>query len=191
LDWKSGIWTAWISTFPDLLPHAGVQGREAAEWHSICCFSAYPSGVSMRAESAKILVVDDSRFLRAAHVQILRQTGYCVISAEDGEEALILARSEKPEVIVLDLLLPKLGGVDVIRALKRDPVLKKIPVIVLSGLTRHNETKLLQEGVAACVEKAALDLELLPRIVRDVLRQSATPGDRAVSTIPGNNDLPA
>ena len=62
-----------------------------------------------------------------------------------------------PDIIVLDMLLPKLGGVEVLRALKKDPVTEKIPVIALSALPRSNEAKLMREGAVCYLEKARLE----------------------------------
>jgi CheY-like chemotaxis protein len=105
----------------------------------------------------KILVIDDNVQLQIAFKKILSGAGYAVQLASDGEEGLRLALSKTPDVIVLDMLLPKLGGVEVLRALKRDPVTKTIPVIVLSGLPVSNEAKLIREGAASYLEKARLE----------------------------------
>ena len=120
-------------------------------------------------QTTTVLLVDDSQFLRVLNAEAFRFAGYDVITAEDGETALQLASSESPDIVVLDLQLPGLSGVEVLRHLKFDPVLRKIPVIVLSGLTRHNGSQLLLEGAAAYVEKNASSFGLLPEVVRDVL----------------------
>ncbi len=67
----------------------------------------------------KILLVDDSRFLRLATERALVRSGYEVVTAGDGEAALEIARKEHPEVILLDMLLPKMSGPDVLKALKQ------------------------------------------------------------------------
>ena len=86
-----------------------------------------------------ILLVDDSRFIRMANERSLARAGYSVVTASDGEEALRTARSRVPDLILLDMLLPKLGGPEVLRALRKDPVTASIPVIVLSSLPQTNE----------------------------------------------------
>src|SRR5579863_5891791 len=83
----------------------------------------------------KILLVDDSRFLRRASEQALGRAGYKVITAADGEEALKIARDQIPKLILLDMMLPKLPGLEVLRALKQDAATKDIPVIILTGLS--------------------------------------------------------
>jgi CheY-like chemotaxis protein len=102
----------------------------------------------------KILVIEDSKFQRIANERALTRAGYSVIQAADGEEGLRIARENVPDLILLDMMLPKVSGVDVLRALKRDALVKHIPVIVLSGLAQANEDKLIKEGAAAFVTKS-------------------------------------
>jgi CheY-like chemotaxis protein len=106
-----------------------------------------------------VLLVDDSRFLRMATGRALEKAGYKVIAATDGEQALHSAVESTPDVIVLDMMLPKLSGPQVLRALKQDPGTAAIPVIVLSSLPQVNESKLKTEGAARYFEKSRLDIE--------------------------------
>jgi two-component system phosphate regulon response regulator PhoB len=103
-----------------------------------------------------ILLVEDSKFLRIATERILTKAGYRVICAGDGEEALLLAANNLPSLIMLDMLLPKLSGPDVLRSLKKDVRTAHIPVLVLSSLPQTNERKLVKDGAAAFLEKGAL-----------------------------------
>src|SRR5580700_1124916 len=107
----------------------------------------------------KILLIEDSRFQRMANGRVLTKAGYDVVYAADGEEGLGAARENIPDLILLDMMLPKLSGLDVLRALKADVLVKHIPVIVLSGLGQANETKLLKEGAAAFLVKSEKSLE--------------------------------
>ena len=93
-----------------------------------------------------ILLVEDSRFLRRTNERILTRAGYQVVIAVDGGEALHLARTTAPDLILLDMLLPKIGGAQVLRALQSDPVTAKTPVVVLSSLPQSNERKLKGKG---------------------------------------------
>ena len=88
--------------------------------------------------TAKLLLVEDSRCLRMAARQVLSHAGFIVVEASDGEEALRKARKSEPDLIILDMLLPKLGGERVLQALQQDPTTARIPVIVLSGLSQGN-----------------------------------------------------
>jgi two-component system alkaline phosphatase synthesis response regulator PhoP len=107
----------------------------------------------------KILLVDDSRFLRRAGEQALKRAQYEVVTAADGEEALKIAQEQIPNLILLDMMLPKLPGLEVLRALKQDAATKDIPVIILTGLSERNSEKLLQEGAISYVEKSDKLLE--------------------------------
>jgi len=124
---------------------------------------------------SKVLLVEDSKFLRMANERALAKAGYEVSTAADGEEALRVATDELPDIILLDMLLPKLSGPEVLKALKSNPATMAIPVIVLSSLSQKNERKLKQEGAIEYLEKASLDLEKYPDRLADavesVLRQ--------------------
>lgn len=106
-----------------------------------------------------ILLVDDSRLMRTANERALARAGYSVVTARDGEEALHIARARIPDLILLDMLLPKLGGVEVLHALRKNPATASIPVIVLSSLPQKNEAKLIKEGAAAYFEKSRIELD--------------------------------
>jgi CheY-like chemotaxis protein len=120
-----------------------------------------------------ILLVDDSRFIRQANERALARAGYAVVTASDGEEALRIAHSRTPDLILLDMLLPRLGGQQVLQALRSDPVTASIPVVVLSSLPQKNADKLMKEGATAYFEKSRLDLdrnaESLLQIVKKTL----------------------
>ena len=103
-----------------------------------------------------ILLVEDSKFLRAATERILTKAGYQVICAGDGDDALELAGSSLPHLIVLDMMLPKLSGPEVLRSLKKNDLTAHIPVVVLSSLSQNNGPKLVQEGADAFLEKGSL-----------------------------------
>jgi CheY-like chemotaxis protein len=103
-----------------------------------------------------VLLVEDSKLLRVNREHILKKAGYLVLTAVNGVEALILAYESHPDLILLDLMLPKLDGAAVLRALKADPATARIPVVVVTALSGKNEKKLLLEGAAAFVEKGLL-----------------------------------
>ena len=107
----------------------------------------------------KILLVDDSKFLRLATERALSRAGYEVCTASDGESALRVAQEQKPDLILLDMLLPKMTGPDVLKALKKDPVTANIAVVVLSGLSQKNAGRLQQDGAFAFLEKSELGLD--------------------------------
>jgi CheY-like chemotaxis protein len=113
-----------------------------------------------------ILVVDDSVHLQIAFKKVLTSSGYRVELAGDGEEGLRLAISIRPDVILLDMMLPKLGGVEVLLALKQNRATATIPVIALSGLPMSNEAKLRRDGAISYLQKSNLeDLDVLLRAI--------------------------
>jgi DNA-binding response OmpR family regulator len=81
---------------------------------------------------SKILIMDDDPIIVAFLTNLLREEGYDVISAEDGSEGLELARRQKPDLILSDLVMPYKDGFEILRELKSDPALREIPVIVVS-----------------------------------------------------------
>ena len=119
--------------------------------------------------NTKVLLVEDSKLLRLVNERALTKAGYTVSTAGDGEEALLVAQDKLPDVILLDMLLPKLSGPEVLRKLKEIPATAGIPVIVLSSLSQKNEKKLLEEGAAAYLEKSALELGQNPDRLTEML----------------------
>ncbi len=107
----------------------------------------------------KILLVEDSKFLRLATERALARAGYELSSAGDGEEALRLAREKLPDLILLDMLLPKMSGPDVLAALKGDAATRAIPVVVMTGMSQKNAGRLGRAGAVGFLEKAALELD--------------------------------
>jgi len=101
-----------------------------------------------------------------------------VVDVGDGEAALQLARSSKPDLIILDLLLPKMGGELLLRSLKQDSTTASIPVIIVSSLPQSNAERLKDEGAIAYIEKSKLDLTTggkdIVRLVNAALRKSET-----------------
>jgi CheY-like chemotaxis protein len=122
----------------------------------------------------KILLVEDSKFLRLTVERALARAGYEMSSAADGEEGLRMAREKLPDLILLDMLLPKMSGPDVLLALKRDPSTTAIPVVVITGLSLKNAARLQGDGAVAFLEKSELKLdkgsEKLLAAVQEILR---------------------
>ena len=88
--------------------------------------------------SKKVLVVDDDPDVRLFNVNVLEENDYTPIEAENGEEGMEFVQKEKPDLIILDILMPKESGVRFYRRLKTDPELKALPIIILSGITRKS-----------------------------------------------------
>lgn len=124
----------------------------------------------MSDQPRRILLVEDDRFLRKAAETTLKQQGYTVITAADGEEALRVARSEPLDLILLDLIMPKLNGFQVLSALKTDAPTAHIPVIILSNLGQDRDVQQAMEaGATAYFIKADLSLQALVQRVEEAL----------------------
>ena len=125
----------------------------------------------MGESTRRILLAEDDRFLRKAAETALKRQGFTVLAAVDGEEALRMARTEAPDLILLDLIMPKLQGFEVLRALKADPATAAIPVIILSNLGQDSDVKQAMEaGAAGYFVKANLSLQALVKQVGEMLR---------------------
>ena len=118
----------------------------------------------------KILIVDDEADMRVMFSTRLEISNFEVIEAEDGEEGLEKAKKEKPDLIVLDLMLPKITGFEVCRMLKFDDNYKDIPIIVLSALGQQSDReKAVQCGADAYFIKP-FDLGLLVTKIESLLK---------------------
>jgi DNA-binding response OmpR family regulator len=107
-----------------------------------------------------ILFIEDESALQKTFGEILGQEGYKVTSALDGEIGLKLAKKEGPDLILLDLILPKVRGFDVLKKLKEEEETKKIPVIVLTNLEGIGDVeKALELGATTYLVKANYSLE--------------------------------
>jgi len=120
---------------------------------------------------SRILLAEDDRFLRKAAEVMLRKRGHTVTVADDGEAALRLAQDELPELILLDLIMPKIQGFEVLRTLKADPATCNIPVIVISNLSQDADRQTtLEAGAVAYLVKANLSLDDLAGAVERALQ---------------------
>jgi CheY-like chemotaxis protein len=114
----------------------------------------------MATTGKRILLVEDDRFLRRACEASLRQRGFTVATAADGEEALRSVKAERPDLILLDMLMPKLSGIEVLRALRGDETTRDIRVLVLSNSSREQDmVEVKKLGVAGYFVKADLSLK--------------------------------
>ncbi|MCP2670135.1 response regulator [Maricaulaceae bacterium EIL42A08] len=120
-----------------------------------------------------ILVADDDELLRALLEHRLRANGYNVIAASDGQEALDMARSHHPDLLVLDAMMPALDGFAVLNALQEDNELKALPVLMLTALRGEQDiVSALDQGASDYIVKPFLPDELISRISR-ILKKRA------------------
>lgn len=85
----------------------------------------------------KVLSVDDEAETREFVATVLEENGYDPLVAVNGEEALQIMQNEKPDLIIMDILMPKRSGINLYRELKKSPALRNIPVIVYSGIAKR------------------------------------------------------
>src|SRR5215467_8912664 len=97
----------------------------------------------------KVLIVEDSRFLRLANERALQQAGFNVISAADGEEGLRLALERRPDLVILDLMLPKLPGHEVLREMRTNPRSARLPLLVVTSRPQANDRNILEQGATS------------------------------------------
>jgi len=114
----------------------------------------------------KILFIEDESALQKTFDEILRQEGYEMISALDGESGVLLAKTKKPDLILLDLILPKMNGFEVLAELKKDEETKSIPIIVLTNLEGLIDiNKAIELGATTYLVKSQYSLkEVLDKI---------------------------
>ena len=159
---------------------------------------ASPSGPERREKmrlnarpGTRMLVIDDSATIVALLSRMLRQNGYTVLEAEDAEKGLEIARTQAPELIFLDIVLPGMDGFAALRQLRRDPLTRDVPVIMISGNEQATEQfyvhrigaddfmkkPFARAEVFARIERL-LDGEMVPRRLA-VVRPSAADADEA------------
>lgn len=119
-----------------------------------------------------ILFIEDESALQKTFKDVLKQENYEMISAFDGEAGLKLAQTEKPDLILLDLILPKVHGFDVLKKLKENPETKEIPVIVLTNLEGIGDVeKAVELGATTYLIKAEYSLEEVIGKIKKALKE--------------------
>jgi CheY-like chemotaxis protein len=125
-------------------------------------------------QSKRILLVEDDRFLRKAAEVRLKRAGYTVITAADGEEAIATARAMRPDLVLLDLIMPRMQGFDVLRILREQPEFGTVPIIVFTNLSQDaDRERALAQGANGYLVKANLSLDALADAVGTALQGAA------------------
>ncbi len=119
----------------------------------------------------KILVIEDDKFLRELISQKLIKEGYDIAEAVDGEKGVKKVKEEKPDLVLLDLILPGIDGFEVLSRVKKDPFLAQIPVIILSNLGQKEDIeKGLKIGAADYLIKAQFTPDEIVEKIKNVLK---------------------
>ena len=123
-------------------------------------------------KKVSLLIAEDDEFLRKAIVHKFTNEGFEVIQAEDGLKAIALLKTKKPDVAIVDLLLPGADGWTILETIKKNPKLKEIPVIMATNMSQGGDReKAMKLGAAALVVKRDTPLQALVQKVREALKK--------------------
>ena len=135
----------------------------------------------MPAESAdarrqQILVVDDHEDTRVILRHYLEAMGYDVCEAHDGEEALATLHTTRPDAVVLDIQMPKVDGIEVLRAVRADGALKSLPILALSAHALADEVRQIRDAGADSYISKPADPKSVVKAIRELIGQSRPAG---------------
>jgi len=117
-----------------------------------------------------VLIVEDEQSMQRALKNKLEHAGYTVLAANDGEGAVEALRSSKPDLVLLDLIMPKLDGISVLRQMKGDDALRAVPVVILTNLSSGDKVaEAMQLGTFDFLVKANYSLDDVLKKVNDRL----------------------
>jgi DNA-binding response OmpR family regulator len=107
-----------------------------------------------------ILLADDEQFIVVAYGDGLERAGYQVLTASNGTDALSVLKKNKPDLLVLELMIPKINGFELLQNMKENPLLAKIPVLILTNLSQESDREEAQSfGVADFLVKSEISLQ--------------------------------
>ncbi len=119
---------------------------------------------------SKVLVIEDDPLLSRMYQIIFSSNGYEVSVASDGEDGLDKIRSQRPDLVLLDIMMPKLNGMEVLRKIKSDPEVRNIPVVVLTNLAGNTDVQAaLELGAVRYIIKSENKPKQVEEIVRGIL----------------------
>lgn len=130
----------------------------------------------MPAQGTTILLAEDDVILSELYTERLKQEGFNVIQATDGEKALNLIQSELPALVILDIMMPKMNGLDVLKAIKANPETKNIPIIVVTALVQEIEkiSKMMTQADAYIVKSEVLPGEIIEQVKQRLEKTTET-----------------
>ena len=131
---------------------------------------------------AKVLLVEDDNNLREIYEARLQAEGYSIVSAKDGEEALVIAKEEKPDLIISDVMMPKISGFEMLDILRNTEGLKDTKVIMLTALGQaEDQTRADKLGADRYLVKSQVTLEDIVKVSHDLLGEDTTQAANPVS----------
>lgn len=167
-----------------------IRGRLAAPDPQTLKRSSENQGVWMSASQARILVVEDDRDLRELITIVLKNAGYHVDAVEDGSSALEWVRNHPPDLILLDIMLPDLNGVEVCRRIRELWHMRTVPIVMLTALGRvEDKLRGIRAGADDYLTKPVAIPELLARIEMHLRRSQRERAVNPLSGLPGNPEI--
>ncbi|OGY23861.1 MAG: hypothetical protein A2Y57_01070 [Candidatus Woykebacteria bacterium RBG_13_40_7b] len=119
----------------------------------------------------KILIIEDDFFIRELYEREFRNSGYAVFIASDGAEGLLKIEEEMPDIVLLDLMLPKLNGLDLLKTVKEKEELKKVPIVILTNVGQEPAIKRgFELGAAGYMVKSAYTPQQVVNEVKTYLK---------------------
>jgi CheY-like chemotaxis protein len=137
-------------------------------------------GILMRMEPKKVLSIEDDAFLSSLVSSKLVESGLAVVTASFGADGLAKVKSERPDLVLLDIMLPDIGGFEILQTIKADPDTRNIPVIILSNLGGREE---IEKGVQLGAASYLIKSNILPHEVAEIVQsQIANAAAQAVAS---------
>src|ERR1700741_3824048 len=131
---------------------------------------------------AKVMLVEDDNNLREIYEARLQAEGYTIVSARDGEEALVVAKAEKPDLILSDVMMPKISGFEMLDILRNTDGLKDVKVIMLTALGQSDDQQRADQlGADRYLVKSQVTLEYIVKVTHQLLDGDGPAGPTAVA----------
>lgn len=119
----------------------------------------------------KVLLVEDSPFMSRLYEKVFTLEKFQVVMAANGKEGLVKAKEEKPAIILLDMMMPEMNGLEVLDSLKKDSLTKAIPVVMLSNIAGDQDARIaLEKGAEKYIVKSDHEPQDIVKMIREILQ---------------------
>src|SRR5215204_4921738 len=142
----------------------------------ILCYRYYKEIHYMTSIPKTVLIIEDEEDAAELFAEMMRVSGFRVLKTSKSTPALSMMAAEKPDVVLLDIMMPEISGLDILRQMRRDPVLANIPVIVVTAKSMPTDIKnSMEAGASTYLTKPVGYLELKEAVERTLANKPATP----------------